>query len=60
MSRRRGIAAGHAVAQTNSLNPFGVFTDSGPATAEDKARREQVRTDLYNPLAPALRMDVPS
>ena len=53
------VAGGHAIAQTNSLNPFGVFTDSGPATAEDKARREQVRTALYNRLAPALRMEVP-
>jgi len=35
MSRRCGHRRRHAVAQTNSLNPFGVFTDSGPATAED-------------------------
>ena len=46
-------------AAQDPLNPFGVFTDSGPATPEDKARREKVRTDLYNRLAPALRMDVP-
>lgn len=52
------IAAKPAVAQ-NSFNPYGSFTDSGPVTAEEKARREQVRTDLYDRLSPAYRMDVP-
>ena len=51
------VAIGQASAQ--GFNPYGVFTDSGPATPEDKARREKVRADLYNRLAPALRMDVP-
>jgi murein L,D-transpeptidase YcbB/YkuD len=52
------IAAKPTVAQ-NSFNPYGSFTDSGPVTAEEKARREQVRTDLYERLSPAYRMDVP-
>jgi L,D-transpeptidase YcbB len=52
------IAAKPAAAQ-NSFNPYGSFTDSGPVTAEEKARREQVRTDLYDRLSPAYRMDVP-
>lgn len=51
-------AASHAGAQSG-FNPYGVFTDSGPSTAEDKARRQQARSDLYNRHAPALRMDVP-
>ena len=47
-----------AVAQ-NSFNPYSSFTDSGPVTAEEKARREQVRTDLYDRLSPDYRIDVP-
>jgi len=41
------------------FNPYGSFTDSGPVTPEEKARREQVRTDLYDRLSPAYRIDVP-
>jgi murein L,D-transpeptidase YcbB/YkuD len=52
------LAASHAGAQTG-FNPFGVFTDSGPVSQEEKARREKVRTDLYDRLRPALRMDLP-
>jgi murein L,D-transpeptidase YcbB/YkuD len=47
-----------AVAQ-NAFNPYGSFTDSGPITPQEKARREQVRSDLYDRLSPAYRMDVP-
>jgi murein L,D-transpeptidase YcbB/YkuD len=47
-----------ALAQ-NAFNPYGSFTDSGPVTPEEKARREQVRTDLYDRLSPDYRMDVP-
>ena len=47
-----------AVAQ-NSFNPYSSFTDSGPVTAEEKARREQVRTDLYDRLSPDYRIDMP-
>jgi murein L,D-transpeptidase YcbB/YkuD len=43
----------------NALNPYGSFTDSGPITPEEKSRREQVRTDLYDRLSPAYRIDVP-
>ena len=32
----------------SSFNPYGSFTDSGPITPEEKSRREQVRTDLYD------------
>lgn len=41
------------------FNPYGSFTDSGPVTPEEKARREQVRTDLYDRLSPSYRLDVP-
>jgi L,D-transpeptidase YcbB len=43
----------------NAFNPYGSFTDSGPITPEEKSRREQVRTDLYDRLSPAYRIDVP-
>ena len=43
----------------SSFNPYGSFTDSGPITPEEKSRREQVRTDLYDRLSPAYRIDVP-
>jgi murein L,D-transpeptidase YcbB/YkuD len=46
-----------AVAQ-NPFNPYGSFTDSGPVTPEEKSRREQVRTDLYDRLSPPYRIDV--
>lgn len=52
------VSAKPALAQ-NSFNPYGSFTDSGPVTPEEKARREQVRTDLYDRLSPAYRIDVP-
>jgi len=43
----------------NGFNSYGSFTDSGPVSPEEKARREQVRTDLYDRLSPAFRIDVP-
>lgn len=52
------LPAAAAFAQ-NSFNPYGSFTDSGPVTQEEKSRREQVRTDLYDRLSPAYRIDVP-
>src|SRR3990172_3633242 len=48
-----------AVFAQGSFNPYGSFTDSGPITPEEKSRREQVRTDLYDRLSPAYRIDVP-
>ncbi len=51
-------AAKPALAQS-AFNPYGSFTDSGPVTPEEKARREQVRTDLYDRLSPAYSIDVP-
>ena len=53
-----GVAAGSALGQ-GALNPYSSFTDSGPVTPEEKARREQVRTDLYERLSPAYRLDIP-
>ena len=47
-----------ALAQ-GAFNPYGSFTDSGPVTPEEKARREHVRTDLYDRLSPAYSIDVP-
>jgi murein L,D-transpeptidase YcbB/YkuD len=46
-------------AMAQGFNPYGSFTDSGPVTPEEKARREQVRTDLYDRLSPPYRIDVP-
>jgi murein L,D-transpeptidase YcbB/YkuD len=43
----------------NSFNPYSSFTDSGPVTPEERARREQVRTDLYDRLSPPYSVDVP-
>jgi L,D-transpeptidase YcbB len=43
----------------NPFNPYGSFTDSGPVTPEERARREQVRTDLYDRLSPPYVVDVP-
>jgi murein L,D-transpeptidase YcbB/YkuD len=43
----------------NPFNPYRSFTDSGPVTQEEKARREQARTDLYDRLSPAYRVDIP-
>ena len=74
-ARRRGapLCAVHALAATlfaavllpaqgalaQGFNPYSSFTDSGLVTPEEKARREQVRTDLYDRLSPAYRLDVP-
>jgi L,D-transpeptidase YcbB len=53
------LAAGAPAWGQNPFNPYGSFTDSGPVTPEEKTRREQVRTDLYDRLSPAYRIDVP-
>ncbi|MCJ7598872.1 MAG: L,D-transpeptidase family protein [Methyloceanibacter sp.] len=52
------LMASQAGAQ-NQFNPFGAFTDSGPITKEERARREQARTNLYDRLSPDYRMNVP-
>jgi murein L,D-transpeptidase YcbB/YkuD len=52
------LMASQAGAQ-NQFNPFGAFTDSGPVTKEERARREQARTNLYDRLSPDYRMNVP-
>ena len=41
------------------FNPYSSFTDSGPVTPEEKARREQLRTDLYDRLSHDYRLDGP-
>jgi L,D-transpeptidase YcbB len=43
----------------NPFNPYRSFTDSGPVTPEQRAAREQARTDLYDRLSPPYRVDVP-
>ena len=43
----------------NPFNPYRSFTDSGPVTPEERARREQLRTDLYDRFSPDYRIDVP-
>jgi murein L,D-transpeptidase YcbB/YkuD len=53
------LAANLAAFAQNPFNPYSSFTDSGPVTAEEKTRREQVRTDLYDRLSPPYRMDIP-
>lgn len=50
---------GPGTSRADPLNPFGSFTDSGPVTQEEKSRREQVRTDLYDRLSPAFRIEFP-
>jgi len=57
-------AAFLAMAQTGAsladpLNPYSVFTDSGPVTQEDKDQRQAQRQALYDRLSPQYRMDVP-
>jgi L,D-transpeptidase YcbB len=47
-----------ALAQS-SLNPYSSFTDSGPITPEEKARREQVRTELYERYSADYRLEGP-
>ena len=41
------------------LNPFGGSTNIGPVTPEEKARREQMRNELYTRYAADYRMPVP-
>lgn len=41
------------------FNPYGSFTDSGPVTPEERARRQQTRSDLYERLGPDYRLGVP-
>ena len=41
------------------FNPYSSFTDSGPVTPEEKARRRQARSDLYDRLSPDYRLGVP-
>ncbi|ODR98228.1 hypothetical protein AUC69_10010 [Methyloceanibacter superfactus] len=47
------------VLRADPLNPYSVFTDSGPVTQEDKDRRQAQRQALYDRLSPQYRMDVP-
>ncbi|MGH6736754.1 MAG: L,D-transpeptidase family protein [Methyloceanibacter sp.] len=45
--------------RADPLNPYSVFTDSGPVTQEDKDRRQAERDALYNRFSAQYRMDVP-
>ena len=53
------LLSSQAALAQNPFNPYGSFTDSGPVTPEERARREQVRTDLYDRLSPDYRLDMP-
>ncbi len=53
------VVAPHQAGAFDPLNPFSSFTDSGPVTPEEKEKRNQQRTDLYDRLSPAYRVDVP-
>jgi murein L,D-transpeptidase YcbB/YkuD len=41
------------------FNPYGVFTDSGPVTKQEKGRRKAAREALSDRVRPQVRMDVP-
>jgi murein L,D-transpeptidase YcbB/YkuD len=51
--------AGPYRAVADPLNPFGSSVNIGPVTPEEKARREQVRNELYTRYAGDYRMPVP-
>jgi L,D-transpeptidase YcbB len=51
--------AGPYRAFADPLNPFGSSVNVGPVTPEEKARREQVRNELYTRYAGDYRMPVP-
>jgi len=54
------VAWGYSTASyADPLNPYRVFTDSGPVTQQEKDRRQAKRQALYNRLSPQYRMDVP-
>jgi len=54
------VAWGYSSASyADPLNPYRVFTDSGPVTQAEKDRRQAAREALYNRLSPPYRMDVP-
>jgi murein L,D-transpeptidase YcbB/YkuD len=46
-------------ARADPLNPFRTFTDSGVVSPEERARRDQVRTELYERYSPDYQMAVP-
>jgi len=56
-----GVAAALLISSPSlaQLNPYRVFTDSGPVTQEEKDRRQAARDALRNRLSPQVRMDVP-
>lgn len=53
------ILATSGSGRSDPLNPYGVFTDSGPITKEQREQRRQKRADLYDRLSPDYRMTVP-
>ena len=54
-----GALDGSYCALADPLNPFGSSVNPGPVTPEEKARREQVRNELYTRYAADYRMPVP-
>ncbi|MGZ5890813.1 MAG: L,D-transpeptidase family protein [Hyphomicrobium sp.] len=45
--------------RADPLNPFRTFTDSGVVSPEERARRDQVRTELYDRYSADYQMTVP-
>lgn len=45
--------------RADPLNPYNSFTDSGPVSPEEKAHRDQVRTELYERYSADYQMPMP-
>lgn len=45
--------------RADPLNPYNSFTDSGVVSPQEKARRDQVRTELYERYSPDYQMPLP-
>ena len=53
------LLAPSSASRADPLNPYRVFTDSGPVTQEDKDRRQAERDALRDRFSAQYRMDVP-
>jgi murein L,D-transpeptidase YcbB/YkuD len=51
--------AASAPSHADSLNPFRTFTDSGVVSPEERARREEVRTELYQRYSADYQVNIP-
>ena len=52
------LVPAHA-SRADPLNLYNSFTDSGPVSADEKARREHVRSELYDRYSADYQMSVP-